>query len=341
MPSRFAIGTGIRHLRHWPAARFWRWAMLLAACSTPRNELTDPGSNAGGAGGAAPDAVTTDAARPPQAPDGGGAQGGSAGGGAGGRPADSGAPDRAAPIDPAGACAPGFLRCRDQCLVQNGDACCAASDCPAHDHEDVLCQDSHCSYSCSGDAIACENTCLGLDKPSCCGANKTTDADGNGVPDCQENLVLNGQFAKDLAGWRPEFLVKEATLEWSPMDAAGDSDSGSIKVSNVRDFPRAAAGAGYKQAVELKGGATYQFVADYFIPPGQTVAGAAQVALDTKNTPEYETVELGRIVGVWTRAKVTFTVVSPDRFSYVRVLASREVGAAPFVVLFDNVVLRR
>ena len=124
--------------------------------------------------------------------------------------------------------------------------------------------------------------------------------------------------------------------------AAGASSVRAVQVPEYSpDRPAAAAGAGYRQAVELKGGASYQFSVDYFIPPGQPVSGAAQVALDTKNTPEYETVELGRTVGVWTRAKVTFNVVQPDRFSYVRVLASREVGSTPFVVLFDNVVLRR
>lgn len=239
-------------------------------------------------------------------------------------------------------CSPGSLRCQTQCLQQTGDVCCSDNDCPGRDNANVTCAQNRCSYACMGESVACEDMCIGLDQPTCCGADRSIDVNGNGTADCQENLVVNGQFAKDNFGWRAEPSVNEARLEWTPMDRAGSSSSGSIKVTNVyQGGPGSFAGAGFKRNVELKGGSTYYVVVDYYIPAGQAATGSAGIELDTNNSGFYETVELGRTVGAWTRAKVMVNVLSPDRFSSFRIDAVRETTTSPFTIYFDNVLLHR
>ena len=241
-------------------------------------------------------------------------------------------------------CPMGHLRCFEQCLppIANASVCCSAGDCPARDDATPSCEGNRCAYACTGETVDCEGACIGLDKPTCCGADKALDVDGNGVGDCQENMVVNGQFARDLFGWRAEPGSGDARLEWSPMDGRGASGSGSVKVTNIyKDYPFSRTGAGFKRVVPLEGGVTYYVHADYFIPAGQTTTGSASIELDADNSGFYQTVELGRQVGVWTRAKVMVKVLSPDRDSLFRLDAVKDNTIEPFVVHFDNVLLRR
>ena len=80
----------------------------------------------------------------------------------------------------------------------------------------------------------------------------------------------------------------------------------------------------------------YALEADYFIPAGQGVPGAADVGIYDGGPVASFT---GRTVGTWSHGRVTVQVAAGGRPS-VYLSARREMGQRPFVVHFDNVLFR-
>jgi hypothetical protein len=86
----------------------------------------------------------------------------------------------------------------------------------------------------------------------------------------QDNLVVNGDFATDLAGW------DDIDVEtWSPTDVAEDPESGSIQIPNASG-PQS--GVYAQQCIPVDPGETYTFGASSFAS-GDEVTGEARIDL--------------------------------------------------------------
>lgn len=88
------------------------------------------------------------------------------------------------------------------------------------------------------------------------------------------NLVLNSDLDSDVISWRPE---SPAWANWSPDDAAGSLDSGSIEIGNTH--PNSSNGLGVTQCLPLVPipGTAYSFGGKARIPGGQDRTGSANV----------------------------------------------------------------
>jgi hypothetical protein len=91
------------------------------------------------------------------------------------------------------------------------------------------------------------------------------------TPVAATNLLTNPGFASDLSGW--SLGVNFVTAAWQPLDATGQSDSGSASVTI------AAPGItnGLQQCVPVTAGTSYDFGARIELPPGQPDATASAV----------------------------------------------------------------
>ncbi|MEO1172805.1 MAG: hypothetical protein AAFX94_12270, partial [Myxococcota bacterium] len=95
-----------------------------------------------------------------------------------------------------------------------------------------------CEWECLTGFVEVDNECLAEDEVEdpCDGVDDTLDLNDNGVADCEENLLLNGQFTTDLANWGG--LVEDGnTREWRSADAQGNTSSGSAFISDETDTP--------------------------------------------------------------------------------------------------------
>jgi hypothetical protein len=234
-------------------------------------------------------------------------------------------------------CRAGFQTCQAECLTMAAGVCCTDSDCPAQPSATASCLGHACSFRCNIDAIACGDTCLPTAQAACCGVDQTLDVDGNGTPDCRENLIGAGDFKKDVGAWRP-LTDLFGRVEWSSMDARGAADSGSIEVTGISSEITPVAGVAVVYNIPIKGGTTYQLYVDYFIPSGQVATGLATFGFITDN--QNQVLTLGRQVGVWTRTHLALPTQPGATILDPQLEAFREMGTTPFVVLFDNVLLR-
>lgn len=105
---------------------------------------------------------------------------------------------------------------------------------------------------------------------ACPGEDESIDLDQNGVSDCVENLVQNGQFAFGLEGWSAGEGFEIALAD----DANGSAQSGAIQVTNTltsEGFNGMLRGPA--QCVSLAETTSHVFSAQAFIPSGQGVSG--------------------------------------------------------------------
>lgn len=89
-------------------------------------------------------------------------------------------------------------------------------------------------------------------------------------PASAQNLLANGDFATDLAGW--ENGAAFIASEWSSADAQGELDSGSALVTNTSPSG-GGGGNGIRRCVAIEPGATYSLSGCVFIPFGQASTG--------------------------------------------------------------------
>ncbi len=234
-------------------------------------------------------------------------------------------------------CTDGFIKCDDRCF--GGTAarppCCVTTDCPAREGGTASCGDHTCFYLCTPGYLSCDGVCITPANPACCGAQHRLDSDGNGIFDCTENLIANGQFAKDTTNWETR-LIGSGMAEWSPMDAQGAASSGSLKATAT--CPDVANCGSGPTGPFLPGAGRYTIDLEYFIPPGQSAQGAAEVGVAVEEMKGASF--LGRRIGAWTRGQLTVQVVD-DPISSLFLAAHRESQRSPFVVFFDNILVRR
>lgn len=105
------------------------------------------------------------------------------------------------------------------------------------------------------------------------------------------NLLTNGGFASDLAGWGWDARYQQApgSESWSPLDANGSSTSGSA-VLRVTAAGRARQ---LLQCVNLIPGQIYQLGTKVYFPPSQSIIGEALIAYVEYSSPDC----MGRFTG--------------------------------------------
>ena len=88
------------------------------------------------------------------------------------------------------------------------------------------------------------------------------DLDGDGVPDCQQTLVLNAGFGQAISAWPAE---AGSMASWTSVDANGSTVSGAIDVTNVDTNPAHASNgwiaAGASQCLTVVPGSSYEIAA--------------------------------------------------------------------------------
>jgi hypothetical protein len=107
---------------------------------------------------------------------------------------------------------------------------------------------------------------------SCPGLDPSIDVNQNGISDCVENLLQNGQFptTKQTAPWAPGTNNgTSASLTFSPTDEHNFSGSGSAVVVNIVPSTTANGGSVVSECVPVTAGATCSTYARYLMPSGQ------------------------------------------------------------------------
>lgn len=93
-----------------------------------------------------------------------------------------------------------------------------------------------------------------------------------------QNLLTNGKFDTDLAGWEVANDGIHVLTVWQAADAAGQSDSGSAAIANLELFGEAPV-VGLAQCVSVTAGLGYDVRASLRLPSGQAAFGQAEVRL--------------------------------------------------------------
>lgn len=169
------------------------------------------------------------------------------------------------------------------------------------------------------------------------------DSDKNGVTDCAENLVKNGDLSVDLTGWIAQpYTTQDFILE----DALGDPQSGSIAVTstNMIDMDGLSM-VGPRQCVATAASA-FDVRAQVFV---RSILATAQAAV---NVPFFATADcsgsqitsytspLVSGQGAWQLTKGTMTAPAGSKSMSVRLVVIKPFKQPALKVLFDNVLLR-
>jgi len=239
-------------------------------------------------------------------------------------------------------CNTDYRKCGNGCIHK--DSCCMADDCMPPANATATCTTGICECACKATFVKCDSACISTSQ--CCNADSSIDINTNGVADCKENLLPNGQFKTNLLPWKADGAGQQ---EWSPMDARGSSSSGSIKVTNFYQSPDNGSVAGSIVCIPASAQTTYHAYADYLIPTGQPIAGAAAYEIVAYSQADCSTgfivnmplPDLGNVVGTWSRGAITFTTPANTRGLWVRLDAVKQAGNQSIVVHFDNVLLVR
>jgi len=195
----------------------------------------------------------------------------------------------------------------------------------------LLVSDAQCT-----DSMTAKVNCLP------CGS---ADVDKNGVLDCEETLIKNGEFRTDTSGWN---LEAEVTKEFFGLDADQSSSSGAVRVSNtlVADSP-ATTMSGISQCVAVVPGAKYLLFTQAFIPVGQGNGFAANSLFFFSNASckgflvDVFTSDTSSVLNTWTKSISRPVAPTTAQSVLVRLVVGKPFRQPGLQVLFDNVLFRR
>jgi len=171
------------------------------------------------------------------------------------------------------------------------------------------------------------------------------DLDSDGVSDCMQTLVQNGEFKLGIAGWSPELQTE---IAWDDMNAAADLPSGSALVSSIASSSSERHYA--KQCLALSGTHLVTVYANAFVASGQAAGGYAEVDLSFFDTAACAGSEASKFstpqpldasTDEWLTLKAG-SVSGPDTQSVLVALTIyRPLGSSSFSARFDNILLRK
>jgi hypothetical protein len=177
-----------------------------------------------------------------------------------------------------------------------------------------------------------------------------TDLDGNGVGDCQETLLSNGDFKTDVKGWTAD---AETVLTWDDQNAAGDLPSGSALLTVASAAAPGGSGSTLrvaKQCVPMTAKQLVTVYANAFVAGGQAAGGHAEIDVyffdaaacagtyvTSFSTPQ----PLDATTDQWLTLLAGSTSGANTQSALVTLALSQPVSAASFAASFDNVLLKK
>lgn len=176
------------------------------------------------------------------------------------------------------------------------------------------------------------------------GAGGCGDMDHNDVQDCDETLVQNWRFDRDLNGWRAETTV---TQQWDARNARQNQQSGAVVVTN--STVAQAAGfieGGSEQCRPALGNVTYRVAARTLIPGGQG-EGNARLSVwfyGADDCADYllESVGPPAATGTdaWLLLQGLHKAPPATRSMRVRLVVAKPFSQPSFNALFDDILVR-
>ncbi|MDX2020915.1 MAG: hypothetical protein SF187_11805 [Deltaproteobacteria bacterium] len=189
---------------------------------------------------------------------------------------------------------------------------------------------------------ACSTTMVGDVQCGSCGA---ADIDANGVLDCEETSVINGEFAADVAAWN---LDVGGTKQFFAADGLESATSGSMLVANANIADVAGSSlAGVNQCVSIVPGANYLLMSQILIPVNQSPGFAAN-SVFFYGTPNCTggvlnvfTSQAVTVTNSWTKLISRPTAPAGSQSALLRLVVGKSFRQPSLQALFDNVLLRR
>jgi hypothetical protein len=166
------------------------------------------------------------------------------------------------------------------------------------------------------------------------------------APVAAQNLLANSHFHGNIAGWERDFGA--GATDWSPLDVAGQSGSGSLRYTNTVTAPDAAVGSFH--CVPVEGGVGYDAAAEYFIPAGQSRSGLAYIAISFHESTDCAGPSLAGSAGLpgaetpggWVHVFSAAAFAQPNaRSARVALVVVKNEAGGSFVAHADNVYLGR
>lgn len=173
------------------------------------------------------------------------------------------------------------------------------------------------------------------------------DFDHDGIPDCKESLIVNGDFRVDLVGWVPELNVTQAFFPTN--DGTGFSTSGSIAVLNTSQSDVTGSTiSGSWQCVRTMGGTGYNYYAQTLVTADAASGVLAGIAFQFFASPDCSGSISGVLPAVFGDANVSgwrmiqgIATSPPGVLSMqVRLVVLKPFKLPPTQALFDNILLR-
>jgi hypothetical protein len=170
------------------------------------------------------------------------------------------------------------------------------------------------------------------------------DLDRDGVPDCQQSLAQNSTFQADTTAWLAD---ENVTMTWSALDANGHADSGSLKIENAQAASVPGLTIGGASQCLAATNSTYYLFAQAAIASAEQIGGAAAVNLSFFASADCSGAMLDErasntagMTDAWQLLQLQADAPLGARSVSVRLLALKEFDAAPFDVMFDNVLVK-
>jgi hypothetical protein len=171
------------------------------------------------------------------------------------------------------------------------------------------------------------------------------DLDQNGTPDCEETLASNSDFDKNAEGWNNEATVNQV---WNQEDARSVTDSGSIRIHNafLADYDTVTMNGSW-QCRPVEPVVKYRFVAEAFVPGGQSPTGSGALHLlfyptnDCTGDNIGGATDIGSVLNAWQVLEVKAPAPPGSHSARLRLVAMKPMREQEFRVQFDNVLFRK
>jgi hypothetical protein len=193
----------------------------------------------------------------------------------------------------------------------------------------------------TGGAQSASGGSAGAGEPGRC-----PDLDDNGVLDCDETILKNPAFDKDVASWSNDV---DMDLAWEDEDATGQDASGALAATS--DFHLDQDGSkllGARQCFPVAPARVYEFGAQIFVPEdaGETRATLQLLVYDGPScSGEIVHNKMSSdLVGAssdWQPARLTYLTPTSAKSINLRLISIKLFREDPVTVLFDNVLVHQ
>jgi hypothetical protein len=172
------------------------------------------------------------------------------------------------------------------------------------------------------------------------------DLDDNGVLDCDETILKNPAFDRDVASWSNDVDME---LAWEDEDATGQAASGALgATSDFRVDQDGSKLLGARQCFPVAPARVYEFGAQIFVPEdaGETRATVQLLVYDGPSCSGdiVDNKMSSDLVGAspdWQPARLTYLTPTSAKSINLRLISIKLFREDPVTVLFDNVLVHQ